>query len=67
MKPFLPKRVETKAPRGPGTKGVLPRYVSLGNAKKVAKRWDLMPALMPGRVFADFSEDGELIGVEVIG
>jgi hypothetical protein len=45
------------------TRQVFPRYVAIGNAKKVDhSRW-----LIDGRVSADFDSDGELIGVEIIG
>ena len=63
MKPFTPKRVETKVARGARVKGAFPRYVSLGNAKRVACR----EVLIAGRVYADYDKDGELIGVEIVG
>jgi hypothetical protein len=63
MKPaFNPRNIERKQPRGPGTKGVLPRYVAIGNSRKVATTQELIP----GRVYADFDAGGELIGVEVV-
>lgn len=63
MKPaFNPKQVSTKTPRGSGTNGVLPRYVAIGNHRKVART----EPLIEGRVYADYDAKGELIGVEVI-
>ena len=63
QKPLTPKTVAKTPGRGPRTKGALPRYVALGNAKKVASRMDVFR----GRVFVDLDENRELIGVEVIG
>ncbi|TXH44892.1 MAG: DUF2283 domain-containing protein [Desulfurellales bacterium] len=60
--PWNPKRVDTKQPKGPGTKSVLPRYVAIGNHKKVAYTKELWP----GRVFGEFDADDELIGVEIL-
>lgn len=63
MKPLKLKTVQKSPSRGPGTKGVLPRYVAIGNNKKV----DHSEWLIDGRVAADYDANGELIGVEVIG
>jgi hypothetical protein len=46
-----------------GCRQVFPRYVAVGNAKKVASR---VP-LLEGQVYADFDADGNLIGVEILG
>lgn len=64
QKPLKDKTVPKTPGRGPGTKGALPRYVAIGNAKKVARtvEWNRYP----GQVFADEDDDGNLIGVEVI-
>jgi hypothetical protein len=45
------------------TRQVFPRYVAVGNAKKVSSR---VP-LIEGQVYADFDADGNLIGVEILG
>jgi uncharacterized protein YuzE len=42
---------------------VFPRYVAVGNSRKVASR---VP-LLEGQVYADFDADGNLIGVEILG
>lgn len=59
---FTPKTVSKVAARGPGTKGVLPRYVAKGNSKKVAYTRELWP----GEVYGDFNDKDELIGVEIL-
>lgn len=64
QKPLKAKTVEKSPARGPGTKSVLPRYVTIGNYRRKAAR---TVELIPGRVMADYDADGELIGVEVIG
>lgn len=69
MKPLTAKTVQKTRGRGPGTKGAFPRYVSIGNAKKVASRFDVgvwVPGMQTRRVYLDFDKDGELIGVEVV-
>lgn len=67
MRRLLAERVVRspgRKPRSAGrTCGVLPRYVAIGNARKVVKT----NVLIPGRVYADYDIDGELIGIEVIG
>lgn len=71
MKPaFKPKSVATKQPRGPRKTGVFPRYVSVGNAKKVDWTLDVCDSIgehVRGRVMLDFDADGELIGVRIMG
>jgi hypothetical protein len=68
---FNPKAVETKVPRGPGTRGVLPFYRELGNSKRKAAQTldvcDRIDERHRGRVYLDFDKDGELIGVEIVG
>lgn len=62
--PFTFKTLETKRPsKGPRTRGALPRYVAIGNAKHVERTDELIE----GRVYADYDADGELCGVEVVG
>jgi hypothetical protein len=57
------KTVPKTPARGPRTKGAFPRYVAIGNAKKVERsEW-----LIEGRVSADYDADGELIGIEIVG
>lgn len=62
----VPGRVHSRS-AGPNK---FPRYVSIGNAKKVARRFDAgvwVPGMPTRRVYLDFDKDGELIGVEIIG
>jgi hypothetical protein len=47
----------------PAGRQTFPRYVAVGNAKRVASR---VP-LIEGQVYADFDADGNLIGVEILG
>lgn len=55
---------------GRPTRGVLPRYVAIGDAKKVSRCIDVgdhVPEIECGRVILDFNVEGKLVGVEVIG
>ena len=45
-----------------GCRQVFPRYVAVGNSRKKPVKRNV---LIPGRVYADFDVDGELIGVEI--
>lgn len=59
---FYPRIIPHKKPQGPRVKGVLPRYVAVGNAKKVHETREVWE----GRVFVDLDANGNLIGVEII-
>lgn len=60
-----------RSPRSVGrTRQVFPRYVAIGNAKKVALKLDVcdeVPEHYRGRVNLDFDNYGQLVGVEIIG
>lgn len=58
----LAERVVRPSPRSAGSKNVLPFYRTVGNAKRVAKTYDVWK----GRVFVDVDSKGNLIGVEII-
>jgi hypothetical protein len=59
----LDKTVAKTPARGPRTTGAFPRYVAIGNAKKVWRSvaWDRYF----GQVVADEDEDGNLIGIRI--
>lgn len=69
MKPITDKTVAKTPARGARTKGAFPRYVTIGNAKRVARTVDVgyfVPEIGPGRLMADFGENGKWIGVEIM-
>lgn len=65
LKPLKAKTVQKTRGRGPGVKGAFPRYVSIGNAKKVSGRVCVFEK-GDRRVFVDVNAKGNLIGVEII-
>lgn len=71
MKPaFNPKRVETRKPRGPVKRNVLPFYKAIGDARRVYDTRDAcdgIPEQNRGRVMLDLNAVGDVIGVEIIG
>lgn len=63
-----PRIVTTKTPQGPRRTGALPRYVSIGNAKRVAYSVDVadvVEELGRGIVTLDFDAGRKLIGVKI--
>lgn len=63
MRRVLAEKVRRPTRSAGRIRQVFPRYVAVGNSRKV----DYRQELIHGRVYADFDADGELIGVEITG
>lgn len=62
MRRVLAEKVRRPVRSAGRVRQVFPRYVAVGNSRKVSTTKELLP----GRVYADFDADGDLIGVEIL-
>jgi hypothetical protein len=66
----LDKTVAKTPARGPRTTGALPRYVAIGNAKRVSDTRDAcdgIPEQNRGRIQVDLDANGDAVGVRIVG